>query len=122
MKVLVYDPQITVQRAWQLSSNVEQAVSLDDLFTRSDAVTVHVPLNDQTRGLVNSTRLGLMRPGGVILPSWAIDVVALAPGGAHPSYAHGYTERDNDFYVSWAAISRDRDAFRRWMEEHVLAA
>ena len=62
------------------------------------------------------------RPGGVILPSWAIDVVALAPGGAHPSYAHGYTERDNDFYVSWAAISRDRDAFRRWMEEHVLAA
>jgi len=62
------------------------------------------------------------RPGGVILPSWAIDVVALAPGGAHPSYAHGYTERDNDFYVSWAAISRDRKAFRRWMEEHVLAA
>jgi glutaconate CoA-transferase subunit A len=62
------------------------------------------------------------RPGGVILPCWTIDVVALAPGGAHPSYAHGYTERDNDFYVSWAAISRDREAFRAWMEAHVLAA
>jgi D-3-phosphoglycerate dehydrogenase len=43
MKALGYDPQITVQRAWQLSSGVEQALSLDDLFARSDMVTVHVP-------------------------------------------------------------------------------
>jgi D-3-phosphoglycerate dehydrogenase len=67
MKVLGYDPQITVQRAWQLSSGVEQALSLDDLFTRSDAVTVHVPLNDQTRGLVNASRIALMRPGSCVL-------------------------------------------------------
>ncbi len=67
MKVLGYDPQITVQRAWQLSSGVEQAVSLDDLFARSDLITVHVPLNDATRGLVNAARLRLMRKGGVIL-------------------------------------------------------
>jgi D-3-phosphoglycerate dehydrogenase len=67
MKVLGYDPQITVQRAWQLSSNVEQALSLDDLFARSDVVTVHVPLTDETRGLVNATRLKLMKKGGVIL-------------------------------------------------------
>ena len=67
MKVLGYDPQITVQRAWQLSSGVEQALSLDDLFTRSDAVTVHVPLNDHTRGLVNASRIALMRPGSCIL-------------------------------------------------------
>jgi glutaconate CoA-transferase subunit A len=60
------------------------------------------------------------RPGAVILPAWTIDAVAVAPGGAHPSYAHGYTERDNEFYVAWAAISRDRDAFRAWMEAHVL--
>ena len=46
MKVLGYDPQITVQRAWQLSSSVEQALSLDDLFARSDVITVHVPLHD----------------------------------------------------------------------------
>ena len=67
MNVLGYDPQITVQRAWQLSSGVEQALSLDDLFARCDMVTVHVPLNEQTRGLVNAARLRLMRRGGVIL-------------------------------------------------------
>ncbi|HXW10598.1 MAG TPA: phosphoglycerate dehydrogenase [Steroidobacteraceae bacterium] len=67
MKVLGYDPQITVQRAWQLSSGVEQALSLDDLFARCDFVTVHVPLNDHTRGLVNAARIKLMRRGSVIL-------------------------------------------------------
>jgi D-3-phosphoglycerate dehydrogenase len=67
MKVQGYDPQLTVQRALQLSSNVQQALSLDDLFAHSDIVTVHVPLNDQTRGLVNASRLALMRKGGVIL-------------------------------------------------------
>ena len=67
MKVLGYDPQITVQRAWQLSSSVEQALSLDDLFARADAVSVHVPLTNDTRALVNEARLKLMRKGGVIL-------------------------------------------------------
>ncbi len=67
MRVLGYDPQITVQRAWQLSSGVEQALSLDDLFARSSMVTVHVPLSDKTRALVNGQRLGLMAPGGAIL-------------------------------------------------------
>jgi glutaconate CoA-transferase subunit A len=62
------------------------------------------------------------RPGAVVLPAWVIDAVALAPGGAHPSYAHGYSARDNDFYVAWDAISRDRETFLRWMEEHVLDA
>jgi D-3-phosphoglycerate dehydrogenase len=67
MRVLGFDPQITVQRAWQLSSGVEQALSLDDLFSRSDMVTVHVPLLDATRGLVNAARLKLIRQGGVVL-------------------------------------------------------
>jgi D-3-phosphoglycerate dehydrogenase len=67
MKVLGYDPQLTVQRAWQLSASVEQALSLEDLFARSDAISVHVPLNDHTRALVNGTRLALMRAGGTIL-------------------------------------------------------
>ena len=49
------------------------------------------------------------RPGGVVLPSWVIDAVCLAPHGAHPSYAHGYYDRDNDFYVAWEEISRDRE-------------
>ena len=67
MKVRGYDPQITVQRAWQLSSGVEQALSLDDLFARSDIITVHVPLADATRGLVSEARLRLMRRGSSIL-------------------------------------------------------
>jgi D-3-phosphoglycerate dehydrogenase len=67
MSVLGYDPQITVQRAWQLSASVEQALSLADLFARSDAITVHVPLNAQTRRLVNEARLRLMKKGGVLL-------------------------------------------------------
>ena len=62
-----------------------------------------------------------LRPGGVVLPSWAVDAVCLAPGGAHPSYAHDYYERDNAFYLEWDAISRDRDAFQEWMRQHVLA-
>jgi glutaconate CoA-transferase subunit A len=60
------------------------------------------------------------RPGGVVIPGWALDFVALAPGGSWPSYSHGITERDNDFYRDWDAISRDRDRFKAWMEEHVL--
>jgi glutaconate CoA-transferase subunit A len=60
------------------------------------------------------------RPGSVVLPSWVIDAVACVPRGAHPSYAHGYHERDNKFYVEWEAISRDRDTFTAWMREHVL--
>jgi D-3-phosphoglycerate dehydrogenase len=67
MKVLGYDPQITVQRAWELSSSVQQALSLDDLFARSDVVTVHVPQNEATRHLVNAARIALMRRGSVVL-------------------------------------------------------
>lgn len=62
------------------------------------------------------------RPGSVFLPNWVVDAVAVAPHGAWPSYAHGYYDRDNDFYASWDAISRDRDAFRAWIDRNVLAA
>jgi glutaconate CoA-transferase subunit A len=61
-------------------------------------------------------------PGAIVLPAWTIDAVCVAPRGAHPSYAHGYYDRDNEFYVRWDAISRDRDTFREWMERHVLNA
>lgn len=60
------------------------------------------------------------RPGAIVLPGWAVTAVAAAPRGAHPSYAHGYYERDNGFYQRWDAISRDREAFQRWMADHVL--
>ncbi len=61
------------------------------------------------------------RPGAVVLPAWAVGYVALAPGGAHPSYALDYTARDNDFYIAWDAISRDRARFGQWLDEHVYA-
>jgi glutaconate CoA-transferase subunit A len=56
----------------------------------------------------------------VILPSWAVSAVAVVPGGSHPSYAQGFSIRDNDFYLAWDAVSRDRDTFLAWMDEHVL--
>ena len=62
------------------------------------------------------------RPGAIVLPSWAVSYVAEVPGGAHPSYALGYSARDNDFYVAWDAISRDRDTFTAWLDEHVYAS
>jgi len=55
-----------------------------------------------------------------VIPGWTLDVVAEAPGGSRPSYSQGITRRDNDFYRAWDDISRDRDRFRAWMEQHVL--
>jgi D-3-phosphoglycerate dehydrogenase / 2-oxoglutarate reductase len=67
MQVVGFDPRITVERAWQLNSGVRQAMSLDDLFSRAQVVTVHVPLGEATRALVNADRLAMMKPGGVLL-------------------------------------------------------
>jgi len=67
MKVVGFDPAITVRRAWQLSSGVEQAETLDQLFQHADAVTIHVPLIDATRNLVNRDRLGLMNKGAIVI-------------------------------------------------------
>jgi len=70
MKVVGFDPQITVRRAWQLSSGVEQVDTLDRLFKKSDAVSVHVPLVNGTRSLVNRDRLALL-PDKAILINFA---------------------------------------------------
>lgn len=56
-------------------------------------------------------------PGAVVLPGWAVDVVAHVPGGCHPSYAQGYSVRDNGYYRDWDEISRDRDRFTGWLQE-----
>jgi len=53
--------------------------------------------------------------GAIVLPGWAITAVAEVPGGAHPSYAAGYSVRDNAYYQHWDAISRDRTAFGQWL-------
>jgi glutaconate CoA-transferase subunit A len=64
---------------------------------------------------------GPRSPNAVILPAWTIAALCVVPGGAYPSYAHGYYKRANAFYKAWDGIARDRDAFLRWMEENVLA-
>jgi glutaconate CoA-transferase subunit A len=63
--------------------------------------------------------LGTTGTNAVVLPSWTLTAVAVAPGGAKPSYTHGYYARDNAFYTAWDAIARDRDRFRQWIDEHV---
>jgi len=62
------------------------------------------------------------RPGAIVLPSWSITAIATAPGGAHASYAQGYSDRDNGYYRAWDAISRDRDAFTAWLDAEVYGA
>ena len=67
MKVIGYDPTITVRAAWALDSDVQQALSVDDLVARADFITFHVPLTDATRGMINADRLKLMKKQSVLL-------------------------------------------------------
>jgi glutaconate CoA-transferase subunit A len=59
------------------------------------------------------------RPGAITLPGWVVTMVAEAPRGAHPSYAHDYYIRDNEYYKTWDGISRDRESFQQWLGEVV---
>lgn len=61
-------------------------------------------------------------PNACVIPSWLVSAVCHVPRGAAPSYAHGYYERDNRFYKAWDAISRSRDTFQDWMQQHVMKA
>src|SRR5260221_686502 len=63
---------------------------------------------------------GVRSPNAVILPSWTMSAIVVAPGGAHPSYAHGSYKRDNAYYKKWDEISRERDGFLAWMKANVL--
>jgi glutaconate CoA-transferase subunit A len=63
-----------------------------------------------------------LHPNLTVLPHWTIDAIAVVPGGAHPSYTHGYYGRDNAAYLEWDAVSADRDRFQEWMHKNVLEA
>jgi len=67
MRVVGFDPELTVERALQLTSSIERTVLLDELFSRADVVTVHTPLIEETRNLVNAARLKRMRDGGIVV-------------------------------------------------------
>ena len=60
-------------------------------------------------------------PGAIVLPHWVIEAIAVVPRGAAPSYAHGYYDRDNEFYKQWDDISRERESFTQWLDDHVYA-
>lgn len=64
---------------------------------------------------------GPRSPNSIILPHWTIGAICPVPGGAFPSYAHGYYKRNNAFYIGWDAIARERESFLAWMQENVLA-
>lgn len=80
------------------------------LAARRAVVTVEEVVDD----------FGMRSPNAVILPAWTISAIVHAPGGAHPSYAHGYSRRDNGFYLAWERISRSRELFLEWMRAHVM--
>jgi glutaconate CoA-transferase subunit A len=81
------------------------------LSAKAAVVTVEEIVDDVT-GEMNA----------VVLPSWVVTAVCHVPRGAHPSYAHGFYDRDNAFYTKWDGISRDREVFSSWMEANVMRA
>jgi glutaconate CoA-transferase subunit A len=78
--------------------------------TRAVIVTVEEVVDD----------LGTEGTNAVVLPSWTIHAVAEVSGGARPSYAHGYYQRDNAFYTAWDEIARDRDRFSAWIDREIM--
>lgn len=80
------------------------------LAARRAIVTVEEKVDD----------FGSRSANAVILPSWTVSAIAIVPGGAFPSYAHGYYRRANAFYKAWDPIARERDSFLRWIDENVM--
>ena len=92
---------------WGITGVQKEAV----LAARHAVVTVEEIVDELTLGV-----------GGIVLPSWVIDAVCVVPNGAAPSYALGYYERDNAFYEAWDPISRERESFLAYLEEHVYGS
>jgi glutaconate CoA-transferase, subunit A len=80
------------------------------LAARRSIVTVEEVVDD----------FGSRSTNAVILPHWTVGAISVVPGGAYPSYAHGYYKRANAFYKAWDAIARERDSFLAWMRENVI--
>jgi glutaconate CoA-transferase, subunit A len=115
--VAAHRPDVTIihaQRADQRGNVlIEGIVGVQKeavLAARRSLVTVEEVVDD----------LGVRSPNAVVLPSWTITAIAVVPGGARPSYTHGYYSRDNSFYVAWDGIAKNRDTFTEWIRQHVL--
>jgi D-3-phosphoglycerate dehydrogenase len=100
MRVLGFDPHMTVEGAWQLSSDVAKAGSLSELFAASDYITFHVPLNDRTRGIFGAAALASVRHGVVLLNfarEGVVDATTLREGlasGRVGRYVSDFPEAD----------------------------
>jgi glutaconate CoA-transferase subunit A len=109
-------PDVTIVHAQQAdrNGNVRMwgivGVQKEAVLAAKHAIVTVEEIVDEFDGSTNAT----------ILPQWALAAVCLVPGGAHPSYAHGYYARDNAFCKAWDGIARDRATFEAWMERHVM--
>lgn len=110
------NPDVTILHAQQVDAGgnvlirgIIGAAKEAAMAARSLIVTVEEQV-EQLNADINS----------IVLPSWIVSSVSIVPGGAYPSYAHGYYPRDNRFYQAWDDISRDRQSFVRWMQRHVV--
>ena len=115
--VAALNPDVTVIHAqqadrrgnvmlWGISGVQKEAV----LAARRSVVTVEEIVAD----------FDDVHPNACVLPHWTVTSIVEIPGGAHPSYAHGYYPRDNAFYLAWGRIATDRDGFLAWMKTNVL--
>jgi len=111
------NPDVTILHAQQIDAagnvllrGILGAAKEAALAARCLIVTVEEQVETLARGDLNA----------VVLPSWVISAASVVPGGAWPSYAHGYYPRDNGFYRAWDDIARERGRFRAWMQAHVL--
>jgi glutaconate CoA-transferase, subunit A len=116
MAVRAINPDVTIihaQRADRLG-NVQVwgvlGVQKEAVYAARRVIVTVEEICDELRPVLN----------GIVIPSLVTSAIVHAPGGAYPSYVHGYSRRDNAFYQEWDGISRDRGRFTQWMDEHVL--
>src|SRR3989442_1109849 len=108
---LIYDQMIAAGCARKLVFSWAGNPGVGSLHAFRRAIVVVEELVDES--VIRSD------PNPTLIPGMIVDAVVLEPWGAHPSYAQGYYDRDNDFYVAWERISRDRDELRRYLDEFV---
>ena len=88
------------------------------LGVQKEAVLASTAIDRDRRG--DRRRAAAELPGAIVLPSWVVSAVCHVPRGAHPSFAMGFSVRDNSFYKAWDPISKDRDAFIAWIDKHIM--
>ncbi len=112
-------PDVTVIHAQKANRRgdvlIEGIVSVQKeavLAARTAVVTVEEIVED----------FAAVHPNACVLPHWTVTSIAQVPGGAHPSYSHGYYARDNAAYLAWDKIAAEQESFEAWMADNVMKA